>query len=303
MKKSISSSKARRSASSVTSSGVDRPPGVEGRLAGRALGAPARAPRRGSRSRRRGRTDRPRCRRTGRPRDGAGRLSRPRSGSRVAVTQAARRKALGQDERPDGVALHLDARLLAHAREARRGRALEGRSHRQGKPAERGAGRDVPRPQRRPLMGRDAGHQREVVRLAAPRLAVRPPATDLAVLDRVRPRGRRVLGGSRGALREGLELAPDRPDVGGVVGDAQVIHVPGAAAERHVHQLRPQALESGELLRVQAQLEHAPSPWCGAPASCPRPRSSRGPARSASPPGAGSRRSPATGRRRTRPGR
>ena len=185
-----------------------------------------------------------------------GQAQQPAVGLEGAVTQAARREALGQDERPDGVALHLDARLLAHAREARRGRALEWRRHRQGQPPQRGAGRDVSRPQRRPLMGRDAGHQREVVRLAAPCLTLRPPATDLAVLDRVRPRGGRVLGGSRGALREGLELPLDRPDVGGVVGDAQVIDVPGAAAERHVHQLRPQALESGELLRVQAQLQH-----------------------------------------------
>ena len=185
-----------------------------------------------------------------------GKAQQPAVGFEGAIPQAARREALGQHERPDGVALRLDARLLAHARKARRGRALERRSHRQGQPAQRGAGRHVPRPQRRPLMGGDAGHQREVVRLAAPRLTFRPPAADLAVLDWVRPRGWRVLGGSPGAFRESLELAPDRPDVGGVVGDAQVIHIAGAAAERHVHQLRAQALENGELLRVQAQLQH-----------------------------------------------
>ncbi len=210
-----------------------------------------------------------------------GKAEQPAVGLQRAVGQSGRRQQLMLD--PTLVlALDLDAGLLAHgpqpllphARGAGQRRVerdghggqLPPRVHRRLVLAERAA-----------LLRRDAGHERQVVVLAPPRLALHDPAAHVAVLDGFGSGERRIDGdvgrcGGRGSVRgrsrirrpicrraaggdERLEASAHQAVVGQVVGRAKVLDGVRAPAQRDVHLRRPDALEPLQQVGVEAELE------------------------------------------------
>ena len=96
------------------------------------------------------------------------------------------------------------------------------------------------------LVAAEAGHPAEVVVVLAPALAGLVPAAHAAVAD-----GQRV--GDRLVGQRGEEAGPHGAVVGGHLGGAD--RGPLLAAEDHVHVLGLGALEAGDLLGVEAELQ------------------------------------------------
>ena len=96
------------------------------------------------------------------------------------------------------------------------------------------------------LVAAEAGHPAEVVVVLAPALAGLVPAAHAAVAD-----GQRV--GDRLVGQRGEEAGPHGAVVGGHLGGAD--RGPVLAAEDHVHVLGLGALEAGDLLGVEAELQ------------------------------------------------
>ena len=107
--------------------------------------------------------------------------------------------------RPLVLTLHLDARLLADARQGLLAGVLEARVERQGQDRQAATGASATLDELRARPRGDAGHEREVVVRTAAGAAHDLPATDAAVLHGLRVRGRRgrvVRPGRWGAGRE-----------------------------------------------------------------------------------------------------
>ena len=115
------------------------------------------------------------------------------------------------------------------------------------------AGRDADRLEREPLVGRHPRDQRQVIVLRAGVLAVRAPATDRAMLDRLRiGRSRRNVAGVLGDER--LRGAAYAPLIGGEVSDPERRDL--AVSEREVHPSGLCILELREQAAVEGGLEN-----------------------------------------------
>ncbi len=157
------------------------------------------------------------------------------------------------EREPGPATRELDPRLLAHApiALARPARRLPADRQRLGRePFERG---DVVLHQLAGLEPREPGDQAQVIVGPPLPVAVLEPAADLAVLDRIRV-GRRPAH-DRGVGR-GLE-APSHPAVvGEVVLDPVGLEREAVEPGHHVHVLGAEALDHGDQVGVEAELEH-----------------------------------------------
>ena len=185
------------------------------------------------------------------PADGAGSEASPRSGS-ISAPGGQEQLVLAAGPRGGPRAGSAPARGRGPAPLRR---AVERRRHRQGEVAERLERRDAALARARRWRAADPGDEAQVVVVAAPGHAFGRPATDVAMLDRLRVGRRRRVGRGRLVRDRREEPVAGAPVVGHVVVDAQALDGPGAAAERDVEPLGPDALDPLELVDVRADLE------------------------------------------------
>ena len=155
---------------------------------------------------------------------------------------------------PFVLALDLEASLLAHALERLAADAFETGRHWERQDRELATTPDRAVLERPTLAGADPGDEGEVVVAAALVPTMDRPATDVAMLDRLRVRRRDRIDGLGTADRR-LELRLDAAVVGHEVGDSVGRGFARAAAEHDVQPLRRLALDPRELLHIRADLE------------------------------------------------
>ena len=156
---------------------------------------------------------------------------------------------------PRTTALELDPGLFVDTDERTLADPFELGLHRHGQIAERFEGADAARTKRPPLAGGDPGDEAQVVVRSPSGRTLRRPATDVAVLDRLRVCRRGRIGRRRLVGERGQESVACAAVVGHVVVDTQPLDGPGTPAEGDVEPLRLHALDAFQLVDVGADLE------------------------------------------------
>ena len=151
--------------------------------------------------------------------------------------------------------LELDPGLLVDTNEGALADVLERRLHRDREVAEGLERRHASLDQGATLPGGDPGDEAQVIVGASAGHAFGGPAADVAVLDGIGIGVRRRIRGGRLVRECREESVPGAAVVRHVVIDAQALDRSGAATERDVEPLRPDALDPLELVDVRADLE------------------------------------------------